>query len=260
MKKIIFVFGLFLLSFCFSANNFALAEEETIYYAKVQSTGVQLCSTPSETSALFEIPNTYFVQVEYVVDDYYKVSYNNVEGYVKKDKVTLMNGTPQRPFANSTFKLFMPYGLYESPYDYSTKVTDVDESLVLTYYGTKTGQLVSSQNNVWVYASVEKDGETFYGYVFSRIIDIIPTITNNEESFEVVDEGILNNTTTEFSNLSTGTKVLLIVSISVPSLLILYFLIKPTRVLQNQKKQKRPQKEVKKIRHGDYFEFDESQL
>lgn len=244
----------------FSDNSsLAYAQEDNIYYAKVQSVGVNLCSMPNENSSLFEIPYSYFVKVESTIDDYYKVSYNAISGYVKKDKVTLMNGEPKNPYAQATFKVFLPYSLFESPNQTSTEKAKITSSSIITYYGTKIGQQVSSRSNLWYYSSIIENNQTYYGYVYSEVADYLSTISINTETFEVVKDNIFDSSP-EFSSLSTGTKIILIVAISFPSLLILYFLIKPSKIMQITKSKQTLKKERKKIQHGDYFEFDESQL
>ncbi len=248
---------------CFCITLFKISPayaEQASYFAKVQNNGVFLCSTPSENAALFEIPYSYFVKVESVVDDYYKVSYNNISGYVKKDKVTLMNGVPQNPYAKATFKIFVPYYLYQSP-SQNSSVIAVDTSTTFTYYGTKSGQQVTSGSNLWYYASADIDGTTQFGYVFSGVTDYLSTITINNESFKVISDKELSATpNSELKSLSTGTKVMLIIAISIPCVLILYFLIKPTKIIQITKGRKQIKKERKRVHHGDYFEFDESEL
>ena len=185
----------------------------------------------------------------------------NVLKHLKKDKVKLMNGTPQTPYANATFKLFVPYSVYQSPNQTSSKTLEqIDTTMEIEYYGTIQGQQVMSDNNIWYYSCVTVNGQKYYGYIFSGVTDYLTTINVNPESFEIVSDNILNSSTTEFKELSTGTKIMLIVSISVPSVLILYFLIKPSKIMQVTKNRKQVKKENKKIRHGDYFEFDESDL
>ena len=261
MKKIILLllFSIFLLNFQPQAS--ALAVDEHQYFGKVQTTGVQFCSAPSESSALFEIPATYFVQVEYVVDDYYKVNYDGANGYVKKNKVALMNGTPSTPFAQMTYNLFVPYVLYQTPYSSSEAIAQLTSDMQIKYYGSKEGEQLSQNSKTWFYSSVEIGGERYFGYVFSQVAYQNPAqkISTNNESFEIVSEDILLPTTTTFTSMSTGTKVLLIVAISVPSLLILYFLIKPSKIMQITKTKKKA-KRANKVHHGDYFEFDENEL
>ncbi len=261
MKKFVLVCALallFLNSFSARTTN---ADDTKTYYAKIQSTNVQLCSSPSENSPLFKLPYSYFVKVSSAVDDYYKVTYKDVEGYIKKDKVKLMKGTPQTPFAIATFKLFVPYGMYSSPNTTSAQTTQIaDISQTINYYGTLQGQQVTSSNNTWYYSSIQQNGQTQYGYIFSGVTDYLSKIDINNEVFDTVSDDVLDNTTTEFHSLSTGTKIMLIVAISLPSVLILYFLIKPSKIMQITKTRKQVKKESRKIRHGDYFEFDESEL
>ena len=95
---------------------------------------------------------------------------------------------------------------------------------------------------------------------FTNLTDYLSKIDINNEVFDTVSDDVLDNTTTEFHSLSTGTKIMLIVAISLPSVLILYFLIKPSKIMQITKTRKQVKKESRKIRHGDYFEFDESEL
>lgn len=210
---------------------------------------------------MFEIPYSYFVRVEYGVDDFYKVSFKDISGYVKKSKVTLMNGTPKQPFPNATYKIFVDFNLYESPTRSSNIVTNIGTSSTLTYYGTKVGEQVSSTNSMWYFSSIVTNGTTQFGYVFSGVTDLLTSISVNNENFDVVSSDVLNSTQqTEFHTLSTGTKIILIIAISIPSLLILYFLIKPSKIMQVTKTRKEIKKQAKTKRHGDYFEFDESQL
>ena len=242
-----------------SSNSITYAEVEKVFYAKATTSGTCFCETPSENSVLFEIPTSYFVQVEYVVDDYYKVSYDGLQGYVKKDKVSLMNGTPTTPYAQATFKLFVPYSLYQSPSQTSLEICKLSTDMTIKYYGAKAGQQLTSKSNIWYYSSITDGENIFYGYVFSGTTDHLSNIPTNNESFEIVNEDALNSTTSEFTALSTGTKIILIIAISIPSLLILYFLIKPSRIMQMNKK-KSTDKQPRKIRHKDYFEYDENDL
>lgn len=244
-------------------THIAKADSNT-YYAKVKNSGVMFCALPSENSALFEIPSTYFVKFDYVTNDYYHVFYGNIDGYVRKDKVTLMNGTPRNPYFAPTYTLFTEYSMYEQPIKSSTEVAKLSESASLTYYGKKSGQVLSKNNSTWYYSSVEVDGTQKFGYVFSRAADDDPEEAklDNFESFEIVDDSIFSSASASFTSLSTGTKIMLIVAISVPSLLILYFLVKPSKIMQVTKAKKKTKTEgtKRRVRHGDYFEFDESEL
>lgn len=241
----------------FVPHNYTKASDK-IYFAKVQSTGVEFCESPSTTSSLFEIPYSYFVEVESRIDNFYRVKYKGLEGYVEKNKVTLMDGIPQNPYPQVTFQLFDSQNMYLSA-DRGTVVEELDETAVLTYYGQKVGRELKTGNNIWYYANIEKEGRNSFGYIYTAYIDSLPHIEANTENFEILTEDIFAPPSS-FSGLSTGTKVILIIAISVPSLLILYFLIKPSKIMQSSKSQHKAKKSKKRVSHGDYFEFDENEL
>ena len=261
MKKFVLICAIALLFSNSLSIKPANADDTKVYYAKIQSINVELCSSPNESNPLFKLPYSYFVKVSSVVDDYYKVTYKDIEGYVKKDKVKLMKDTPKTPFAIATFKLFVPYGIYSSPSTASTQCAQIsDISQTINYYGTLQGQQITTSNNTWYYSSIMQNGQTQYGYIFSGVTDCLSKIDINIEVFDTVNDDALSNSTTEFHSLSTGTKIMLIVAISLPSALILYFLIKPSKIMQITQKRKHTKKESRKIKHGDYFEFDENEL
>ena len=216
MKKFIaFIFVFFL----FVCGNFesVYAENERTYFAKVQTNGVYFCSMPNEASALFEIPNSYFVEVESVVDDYYKIYYNGIAGYVKKEKVSLMDGIPQTPYATASFKSFIPYYLHESPTQSSPIVANISTDINLKFFGSKTGEQLTSTSNLWHYVSITQNEQTCFGYIFASLVDPSPQIIPNNETFNEIGEEVFDETLTEFTTLSTGTKVILIIAIGVLS-------------------------------------------
>ena len=259
MKNLCLIFfGFFFLSLFSPAYLCFAAEQE--YYAKVQTAGVQFYLMQNDNTSLFEVPTTYFVKIKPTDGDYFSSCYKNINGYVKKTDVTIMKGSPVVPYANATFKVFLQNYMYLNPTQSSSIVVELSTADVMTFYGTKSGQQVSSQTNVWYYSSVEKDGQLYFGYVFSGITDYLSSIPTNTETFEVINESQLSpSVKPEISTLSTKTKVLLIVSIALPSALILYFLIKPSHIMTTKTK-RQIKKERKKTHHGDYFEFDESEL
>lgn len=261
MKRIV----LFLILAFAITSNFkiytASASIEKPLYAKIQTSDCVLYEMPQHTSPICTLRKTFFVQVEEKFGDFYKVNYNGISGYVAKNKVSLMDGTPNNKYFSATVKLFSPtYPLYEKPSESSSEVTTLSRENVMTYYGYIQGQTAAnSNNNIWYYLSVNQGGKTLYGYVFSQAVageNPEANSQDNTENFPVIDESIFTDYSASFSSLSVGTKIMLVIAISVPSLLILYFLIKPNKIAQSPKKKTKKHK----IQHGDYFEFDESEL
>lgn len=262
MKKLIYVLVLVFLMFSFPKEN-AFAKSEKTFYAKIEDAGVEFCELPDEESGLFEIPSSYFVEIEYLAGDFYKARYLNLDGYVKKDKVLLVDGTPKQAFYDTTLNVVTPYSLTASAEENAQEVVAITKQTQLTYYGTKRGDYLAEENNLWYYVSAY-DGENLcFGYVFSQLSSTKPDEKKptNYEIFPSIDEkSLYDSNPATFTGLSTGTKIMLIVSISVPSLLILYFLIKPTKIMQKSKPKKKSKQPAKRVKHGDYFEFDESEL
>ena len=253
MKKLLILLFVLLLPTCPFAS---YAEVDGDFYGKIASENVYLFSSPDVNSELFKLPYSYFVKINDITDDYYQVTYKDLTGYVLKNSVRLMEGTPSSPYLNTTFSIFTSYSLYEQPNTNSSAYCELSENRTLTYYGTTAGELVSDKSDIWYYASVNDNGTIYHGYIYSEVANSLPNIAINNEVFKEVDESALTNSTPEFNSLSTGTKVLLIIAILVPSAFILFFLIKPNKL----NKKSKPEKKIRKVHHGDYFEFDDSDL
>lgn len=258
MKK--FVLSLFLIISSF-AETHSTALAASSFYAKIESSGTYFYASTSTTSQLFEIPKSYFVCITGDANDFWQATYKNQKGYVKKEQASLMNGNPQNPYANSTFKIFVPFALYQDANQSSTPLQQINTNQTLVYYGTKSGQALSSTNNIWYYCSTYENGQEVFGYIFSGVVDQLTTISTNYETFPRVEEtSFSQNQTNDYSSLSTKTKIMLVVAISVPSAMILYFLIKPSHLTKTANKRKQTKPLQRKQRHNDYYEFDENDL
>lgn len=255
MKKIIF---LLLISLVFPLSvTPTSAEVDGDFYGKIASENAYFLSAPNSSSTTFRLPYSYFVKISDVLDDYYEVIYKDLTGYVLKSDVRLMEGSPTTPFLNLTFSIFTSHYLYELPNTNSSAYCELEDNQSLTYYGTIAGERVSDKSDEWYYASVNIAGNVYHGYIYSQIANSLPEIALNSEVLKEIDESALSNAPAEFSSLSTGTKVLLIIAITVPSIFILFFLIKPNKLTKSKSK---PERKVRKIHHGDYFEYDDSDL
>ncbi len=255
MKKIYIFLALFL--FFASFPNIAYAE--SAYFGKVKTQSAYFYQNADTSSQLFILPYSYFVQILGVENDvFYQAVYKDIEGYVLKSDVTLMSGTPSTPYFNTTFVNYTSYELYEQPTVSSNVVVTFEENQTLNYYGAIDGEMMKENVSTWYFCSTVINGVTYQGYIYSGVVNKEPTIIINTESFTEISEEVFTATTNgeEFAALSTGTKILLIIAIAVPSAFILFFLIKPSKT----KKQKVEKKGIRKIQYGDYFEFDEKDL
>lgn len=232
----------------------ARAESEN-FYAKITAQNTSLYSSPNTSSALFTLPYSYFVKVDGVDGEFYEATYNGISGYVLKSEVSLMEGEPHSPYFSAQISVFTDHFLYAQPNSNASVVYELVENDFLTYYGNIIGEKVSDKSDVWYYSSITKNGTTYFGYLYSQIANSLPEISINTELFKEVDEDVFSNSPPEFTSLSPGTKAILIIAIIIPSVFILFFLIKPSALTKAKPpKEKRP----RKVQHGDYFEFDDN--
>ena len=259
MKFLIFLFLLVTIFFPLTPK---ISNAEVVYYAKITSDTVCFFSNPTKNSlsSLFYIPKSYFVKLlNDENDDFYYAKYKDIYGYVLKNEVTVMSGTPNKPFANATFRVFSTQGLglYNSPYlNENNKITHLPYlTQNLTYYGTILGEeVVPEKGAEWYYCSYNAD-ETYYGFVYSVFCDKLTPIEPNTEVFDVVVNPSFSSVT-KSQELSGTSMAFIIIGVSLPCLVVIYLLLKPTLIKQksiNQLKSKRK-------RRGDYYEFDESDL
>lgn len=260
---IFFIYNLFSINYLFAENKF--------YYAKITNPNVYLYSTPidDDEQKLFKIPQTFFVKITGNADDenlFYNACYVDVKGYVKKSEVNVVIGTPVSPYADSiSFRIFVPSGTEirssptsETPFNY---IIDIPQKERLVYYGPIEGEeMISQRGNIWYYCRYITNNNYYYGYVYSSLCDLLSEIPTNYETlplfegepFAVVETEETSNTTTNFSQLF---KILLIVGITLPCVLVLYLLFKPTKLMiDNGKKGKQ---KIRKLKRPEYYELDD---
>lgn len=251
MKKILLIF--IFLSIIFSQNYYiCFAESCPTYYAKVEYEGY-FYSSSNENSAIFQIPTSYFVLLTGEENaSFFKASYKGLNGFVKKSEVTPMSGTPASPYPNANFRVFAKegLGLYSTPSSSSTLVSTIPYLYQeLEFYGFMTGEIdIPEKSNQWYYCKYLSS----YGYLYSVFCDNLPTIEKNTEIFDIITP---NFSQSNISSLSKSSLVWIIVGVGLPSLVVLFLLLKPSLI-----KERILNGKAKPRRRKDYFEFDDSSL
>lgn len=258
MKKFI-IFFLVVISPCFllcSQRQTASANE--VIYAKIEHDNIFLYSSPSEENKLFVLPESYFVKLlNEANDNFYYCSYKDIKGYVKKDEVVAMKGTPIKPYVEGLFRIFSleGTGLYSSPNFTGEKIAIIPyltDNLI--YYGTISGQSIPDKTDKWIYCKYNSS-TSFCGYVYSVFCDKEPIYTENTERFEVVSSPFVKNT--KPSQLSPVAMGFIIAGVAIPCLIVLVLLVKPTLL---KDKLNMPKPKLRAKRNKDFFEFDDSDL
>ena len=192
-------------TFSFSSNQtLSFSSTQTLpyaqqsVYAKTTKENVCMYSQPvsSDFYKMFCVPRSYFVLLIDNANDtqnlFYKAKYLDAIGFVKKNEVQPVVGTPDLPFAQATFKVFSAHGLeLRSSANLSSDnelitVPFLDEDLI--FYGRINGEImVPAFGNVWYYCKyVSKSNDCYYGYLYSGLCCDLSSIPENEESLSEV--------------------------------------------------------------------------
>lgn len=277
------LFSLVFVFFCIVATSqsFQSVCAATTFFARIKYSGSPLLKSPfSDTSSSnthFILPQTYFVEIlSKVGDEFFEAQYLGTYGYVKKSDIEFVAGTPQNPFANKiSFRVFAQNGLNlrSSPKEsegIANRLTTIPFlETNLQYIGYVEGEeAISNRGNVWYYCNYYRLSETLTGYVYAGYCDMLSNIVQNTEQLQVIPEPSFEQTSVKdqtsdigdgsLNKLNKRAQILIIISVSLPALLILYLLFKPTKIVASLKASKKsPDTKKKKKRYrDDYYEIE----
>lgn len=249
MKKFLIIASVFLFIFAsIFLVNYTSAEEvnttQTSGYACIKSNNCYLykylADNPSLTSKYFLLEKSYFVKViESADEDFFKVEYNGILGYVKKSQVDFVEEIPELPFLeNITFDIYSASNV-ELRNEPSTK-NGIGSILIsvpsgqkdLTYYGKITGEeSINGLGNIWYYCSYNFEGKDIFGYVYAPLtLNLSPICENSQilTPVTITNYVPLNN----LLYLNVNTRNLIILVITLPAIYILYLFVKPSKILK----------------------------
>ncbi len=279
MKKFTFFCLLFLILFGSTYSYGSIVFADNTYYGRALASGIYLYSSPEITqdkqNRLFEIPPTYFVFLLGDENDlFYRAQYNGIYGFVLKNEMSCVAGSPNTPFVtNATFRVFTPSGanLRSTPSQIQgttnlvTSVPFMETNLM--YYGTCEGEeAIPYKGNIWYYCKYAKQEQEYYGYIYAPLCDMLTQFPQNTEQFEYVTPNFTvpageQTGSNNYLSISNPWQIIIIVLICLPCIAIIYFLFKPTSIAikgvgtAKTKRQKR-KKKISKLKHSDYYELD----
>lgn len=224
---------------------------------------------------MFELPTTYFVElIKSENTNFYYARYNDLYGYVLKNSVKPVKSTPITPFlTNISFRVFVPSGanLRSTPYNSGAlnliySVPFLDNNLL--YYGIMQGEeSISKKGNIWYYCKYFSNNMSYEGYLYSPLCDLLSPISNNTEVVEYIEGDVffddnITQTVTPLDKMSSPAQTIIIIAISLPCLLFIYLLFKPTKIAESNSssikhKKNTSKKKISKLKHSDYYEFDD---
>jgi len=185
---------------------------------------------------------TYFVEIisDYN-DSFYFVSYGGMNGYVFKDKIKLVDSTPQTPFPNIKLTTFSnKCNLRSLPNSSGTVLVPITANTEVSYIGKVYGEAVMDYNGeIWYLI----DYLGIKGYVYNGYFSNFPIVAPNTEEIAFLE----GNDFVAVNPLSNESCLIIIILILIPSILILILLFKKPRTIP---------KKQRVIRSNDKIDYD----
>lgn len=239
MKLIIFAILIFLNSIL-PTNKIVYAE--TSFAQAKKSTHLYKNTNFLDESILCIVEETYFVEILAEADNLYKVNYNNVTGFVKKNDVLEVLNIPNTPYPyNIQLEIGSDCNLRSSP----TTKSKVNNILTTIYKGETN---ISFIGRIYADEAIDFCGTTWYyvnyngytGYIYNKYVKSITPIYKNTENVTFI-----KNEEIKLTNPIVHTPSLILILIMlIPCILIILILYLPRKFKIKNRRQSKPQKSL----------------
>lgn len=228
MKKFIILIGLIVICI------FVPVTHCDASFAQIVNSGTNLYANPENSSDIKNIicvmENTYYVEILHTYnEDFYKVNYNGVTGFVNRRNVKKVDGTPTTPYPDNIKMKTINNNVYlrSTPTKGNNTLSIIPANCTnLKFIGYAYGEQVDDfRENVWYYVNYLD----VYGYVYSEYISEISNIPQNIEKLNFISDDYVDIT----NPLSDASCIIVICVLLTPTLLILLLLYKKPK--QNKK-------------------------
>lgn len=238
MRKLLILILIMFINSLFPLNNnfvqakskYARANESINLYKYIENNNIN--------NIICIVEKTYFVEILSELENYYKVNYNNVFGYVKKNDVALISNTPSTPFPyNIKLTTASDCNLRSSPTIKSTTNNIIStvpkgESNITFIGRIFSDEAIDFGGTTWYYVKYKDN----YGYIYNKYIKSITPIYENTETsipYTESNETIINPITHTPS-------LLIIIILFIPCIIILLILYLPRKFHKKVKVKKIP--------------------
>ena len=214
-------------------------------YARIMQEDCFLYRSPIDvddvSNIYFELPKTYFVElIDSPNNDFYEAKYMNTIGYIKKDSVQAITGTPINPYlSNVTFRVYATLSQDLRSYpnvDITNHITTIPLlSKNIVYIGKVEGEcLIEGRTNIWYYCRYIGD-RTYEGYVYSDFCDEMSSISiNTEDVTYTMNPSFSDMSTKTDSHHSNDNLIGIVIGIlSIPALILVFMVIKSKQILSH---------------------------
>lgn len=236
MKKLFLSIYLFLL--CLLQNYPIFAHASTSFARAEQNINLYKLTTNSDelTDILCIVEKSYFVEIISDNGDNYRVNYNGVTGYVKKNDVKEVLNTPNTPYPyNIKLVLGSDCNLRSTPTTKS-QVSNIITSLQsgeseITFIGRIfSDEAIDFGGTTWYYVYYQGN----YGYIYNKYVkSITPIYENTEESIYKSD-----SSTTVQNPITHTPSLIIIIIMLIPCILILFILYLPRNINKKPRREK----------------------
>ena len=236
--KSIFIITFMFLLFPF-ANIYAkpVFAEEDISWCRITSENTYIYKenpSSNENSAYFKLPTTYFAQILESADEFYKISFDGIVGFVHKENVTKIYSVPLTPFPEDiTFSInnSVQAVMRDYPSTSGQYVGVIPSGLKANFLGqTKGEEAISGLGTTWYFARFTNETETFCGFVYAPLVQNLKEIPENQEEVLLTPVSAKANESTVLSpELTNGKNILIIISLSFVGILLVLAIFIPIR-------------------------------
>lgn len=237
--KVLITFIL-LLFYSLAPNSYILVSANTGKFARALNGNVNLYRLSVDDNnienVLCLIEKTYFVEIVSDNVDCYKVNYNGISGYIKKNDVALVQNEPTTPFpVNIKMTIASNCNLRSSPTTHPST-----NNILSTIYSGETN--LTFIGRIFAEEAIDFGGTTWYyvshngqrGYIYNKYIkSITPIYPNTEETIAVS-----TNNFTQVSPLNDSNSIIVIILLFIPCIGILILLYLPRKTSTRQKAKK----------------------
>jgi len=224
------------------------AYETPTYYARILFEQVYLYKSPnldnSSENIYFEVPKTYFVQLLSENDNFYEAKYQNFIGYVKKDSVQAVAGTPNQPFLNNiSFRVYseLSQNIWSQPTTQNNSQTIIkipNLTKNISYIGKVNGQcLIEGRTNIWFFCKYTNANKDYFGYVYSDFCDEMTNFNDNTEELNYISNPTfeVNTQITNSIPQNNNSVGIIIGIISIPAIIFVFMLMRSGKILNHDK-------------------------
>lgn len=238
MKKIIIIILLSIINIFNTLPKYQVSS--TSEYARaLESTNLyKLTDNDNINNILCIVEKSYFVEIISTTDNYYKVNYNGVQGFVKKNEVCRVLNTPSTPFPynikiiiNSDCNLRSSPSIKSSTNNILTTINSGESNI--TFIGRIfSEEAIDFGGTTWYYVNFQGN----YGYIYNKYVRSITPIYENTE----ISTPLTESHSTDINPITHTPSLFIIIILLIPCIFILIILYLPRKTIKKIKPQKSP--------------------